>query len=140
MDLGARLVLLAAAIAVAVGIVVAQRVRHGRLRPERIATAIPADWSVPGAALTIVQLSSAVCTACARSARVWTAAASRRPEVAFREIDAEDHLDAVRELGVLTTPTTLVYDRSGALRGRISGAPTPVQAADLLDDTIGAPA
>lgn len=139
MDLGARLAVLAAALLLAVGITVTLRVLRGRLRTIDSPAAIPAGWAAPGAEVTLVQLSSPACSACVRSERVWREAVADRPGVAFREVDAQEHLDVVRELGVLTTPTTLVYDSTGTLRGRIGGAPTPRQAADLLDhDTIGA--
>jgi len=140
MELGGRVVLLLIAVAVGVGIILAQRLRQGRLRAARSQAAIPADWASADATATLVQLSSAMCSACRHSARVWTQTVSDRPDVAFREVDAEAHLDVVRGLGVLTTPTTLVYDRSGTLRGRVSGAPSQRQAADLLEHTIGAPA
>jgi hypothetical protein len=43
--------------------------------------------------------------------------------VRYSEIDAEQHLDAVRALGVLRTPTTFVLDADGAVVRRASGQP-----------------
>ena len=46
------------------------------------------------------------------------------PGVRHVEVDAEQHLDLVRRLGVLRTPTTLVLDAHGREVSRASGAPT----------------
>jgi hypothetical protein len=42
-------------------------------------------------------------------------------------VDAEQHLDVVRRLGILRTPTTLILDGSGAEVTRATGAPTKPQ-------------
>lgn len=140
MDLGGRLALLVAALVVAAGAWAWVQSRRGRLRSVRGAEAIPAAWREhAGQQLTLVQLSSRHCSACVRSARVWSDALAARSGIGFVEVDAEQHLDLVRELGVLTTPTTLVYDGDGSLRGRVTGAPTPRQATAVLsDEPIGA--
>jgi hypothetical protein len=39
------------------------------------------------------------------------------------EVDAEAHLDVVRQLAVMRTPTVFVLDRSGRVRQRASGQP-----------------
>lgn len=139
MDLGSRIALLVAALVVAgVGWTVLQT-RRGRVRPAARTGQLPAAWSSQaGDALTLVQLSSSHCSACVRSARIWREALADTSGVAFLEVDAETHLDVVRDLGVLTTPTTLVYDGAGALSGRVTGAPTPRQAAEALSQPIGA--
>lgn len=91
----------------------------------------------------VVQISSAHCSTCAQSVRAWTRAldadrgegtlrrenAGEDAAVAFREIDAENHLDAVRALNILTTPTSLLFDATGALVGRVTGAPRGPEAA-----------
>jgi len=46
------------------------------------------------------------------------------PGVRHVEVDAEHHLDLVRRLGVLRTPTTLVLDPHGREVSRASGAPS----------------
>jgi hypothetical protein len=43
------------------------------------------------------------------------------------EVDAEQHLDVVRRLGVMRTPTTIVLDAQGRELGRAAGAPTKEQ-------------
>ena len=49
------------------------------------------------------------------------------PGVAHVEIDAEQHLDVVRRLGVVRTPTTLVLDAAGREVARAAGAPRKEQ-------------
>ncbi len=76
---------------------------------------------------TFVQFSSAFCAPCRATRRVLEDVAARTPGVAHVEIDAEHHLDLVRRLGVLRTPTTLVLDRTGVEVTRAAGAPTRAQ-------------
>ena len=49
------------------------------------------------------------------------------PGVAHVELDAEHHLDLVRRVGVLRTPTTLVLDAAGREVTRAAGAPRTEQ-------------
>jgi len=80
-----------------------------------------------GEQATFVQFSSAFCAPCRVTRRVLEDVAARTPGVAHVEIDAEHHLDLVRRLGVLRTPTTLVLDSTGVEVTRASGAPTKAQ-------------
>ena len=48
---------------------------------------------------------------------------SEMSEVAYVEIDAEAHLELVRQLDIRSTPTTLFVDRNGQEVGRAAGAP-----------------
>lgn len=134
MDLAARATLVAAAHALAATGWALLRSRRGVVRSARAgASNLPDAWAVADARDgTLVQLSSQVCSACAASARTWRAALGSSPGVSFLEIDAAEHLDLVREAGVLTTPTTLIYDAHRRLRGRVVGAPTRQQAAEAL--------
>ena len=78
----------------------------------------PAD-----ADLTVVQFSTAFCAPCrATKARLQQLQATR-PGLAVVQVDAESHLDEVRELDVRRTPTLFYLDRDGRLIGRSSGAP-----------------
>lgn len=88
----------------------------------------PQTWQVlgaePGERATLLQFSSAFCAPC-RATRVTLGdVAGRVPGVAHVEVDAEKHLDLVRRLGIMRTPTTLVLDADGAEATRASGAPT----------------
>ncbi|MGY1590427.1 thioredoxin family protein [Geodermatophilus sp. SYSU D00708] len=95
----------------------------------------------PGDAdLTVVQFSTAFCGPCrATRARLQQLRATR-PGLAYVDVDAESHLDAVRALDVRRTPTLLYVGRDGALIGRSSGAPRPAELTALVDAHCAAPA
>ena len=80
-----------------------------------------------GERATLVQFSSAFCAPCRVTRRVLSEVADVVPGVVHVEIDAEHHLDAVRRLGILRTPTTLVLDPSGHEVVRAAGAPRKEQ-------------
>jgi len=77
-----------------------------------------------GERATLVQFSSAFCAPCRAARRTLSDVAAMVPGVTHVEIDAESHLDLVRRLSILRTPTTLVLDGEGVEVARASGAPT----------------
>jgi thiol-disulfide isomerase/thioredoxin len=77
-----------------------------------------------GERATLLQFSSAFCAPCRATRRVLTDVAGMVPGVRHIEVDAEQHLDLVRRVGVLRTPTTLVLDAEGREVSRAAGAPT----------------
>lgn len=81
---------------------------------------------------TFVQLSSEVCTPCRRTAAVLSDIAAVEPGVTHVELDAAEHMELVRHLGVLRTPTVLLLDPAGHETGRSSGAMSPAQARAAL--------
>jgi thiol-disulfide isomerase/thioredoxin len=91
---------------------------------DRVDPALLAALGVtPAPGVTLLQFSSAFCAPC-RTTRVLLADVAGSVEgVRHVEVDAESHLDAVRALDILRTPTTLVLDGEGRIRGRASGAP-----------------
>ena len=80
-----------------------------------------------GSRATLVQFSSAFCTPCRATRALLGDVSSRRDDVEFVEIDAESHLELVRQLDVLRTPTVFVLDRDGAIVRRASGQPNRAQ-------------
>ncbi len=76
-----------------------------------------------GERATLLQFSSAFCQPCRATRRTLAEVAGMVEGVAHVEIDAEDHLDLVRRLNVLRTPTVLVLDADGAIVRRASGQP-----------------
>ena len=76
-----------------------------------------------GARGTLLQFSSAFCAPCRATRRTLAEVAAIVPGVVHVEIDAEHHLELVRRLGVLRTPTTLVLDEHGREVTRAAGAP-----------------
>ena len=83
----------------------------------------------PGTRATLLQFSSAFCAPCRATRRTLTEVAAMVDGVAHVEVDAEHHLELVRRLGVLKTPTTLVLDAAGVEVLRASGQP---RKADVL--------
>ena len=77
-----------------------------------------------GERATLLQFSSAFCAPCRATRRVLADVAGMVPGVRHIEVDAEQHLDLVRRVGVLRTPTTLVLDAEGREVSRAAGAPT----------------
>ncbi len=89
-----------------------------------------------GERATLLQFSSAFCAPCRVARRVLGEVAEATPGVIHLEIDAEHHLDVVRRLGILRTPTTLVLDADGAEVTRASGAPTKPQVLAALGQSV----
>jgi thiol-disulfide isomerase/thioredoxin len=77
----------------------------------------------PGVPVTLLQFSSAFCAPCRATRRVCAEVAERFEGVAHVEVDAESHLDAVRELDIWRTPTVLVVDAAGRVVHRATGTP-----------------
>jgi thiol-disulfide isomerase/thioredoxin len=107
------------------------RSRNGRVREQPDGELLTAsDIGVAlGERATLVQFSTVFCQPC-RAARVTLGEVSAMVDgVTHVEIDAESHLDLVRRLDVMRTPTVLVLDPSGRIVKRASGAP---RKADVL--------
>ena len=85
-----------------------------------------------GERATLLQFSSAFCAPCRTTRRILSDIAGQVPGVRHIEVDAEHHLDVVRRLSILRTPTTLVLDAEGHEVVRASGAPTKAQVYDAL--------
>ncbi len=76
-----------------------------------------------GERATLLQFSSAFCAPCRATRRVLGEVSELVPGVTHVEVDAEHHLQAVRELRVLRTPTTLILDAQGREVSRAAGLP-----------------
>lgn len=75
-----------------------------------------------GSRVTLVQFSSAFCTPCRATKFLLQDIVSKMDDVVHVDIDAEAHLDLVRQLDIRSTPTTLILDRNGIEVGRAVGA------------------
>ncbi len=109
----------------------------GRMRPEA-STALPfpvaevpdvrvfseADLGMPfGSQATLVQFSTVFCQPCRATRRILAEVAAMVDGVRHVEIDAEDNLDLVRQLGIRRTPTVFVLDATGRVVTRATGQP-----------------
>jgi thiol-disulfide isomerase/thioredoxin len=88
--------------------------------------------------LTVVQFSTAFCAPCRATKARLEQLQTTRPGLAVVHVDAESHLEEVRELDVRRTPTLFYLDRGGRLIGRSSGAPRPDELTALIDAHVGA--
>jgi thiol-disulfide isomerase/thioredoxin len=85
-----------------------------------------------GDSYTLLQFSSAFCAPCRATRRVLEDVAALVPGVRHIEVDAEQHLDVVRRLGIIRTPTTLILAADGTEITRATGAPTKQQVLGAL--------
>lgn len=86
-----------------------------------------------GERLTLLQFSSAFCSPCRATRTLLADVTADRDDVAHVEIDAESHLELVRRVNVLRTPTVLVLDGAGTVVGRASGVPRREQVLAVVD-------
>lgn len=122
----AGLIVLVAVLVVTTAYAVIARHRSGRVRnlaqgAERLTAA---EVGEPlGERATLLQFSSAFCAPCRATRVILADVAAHAEGVAHVEVDAESHLDLVRRLHIMKTPTTLVLDAEGRVCGRASGQP-----------------
>ena len=76
-----------------------------------------------GARVTMVQFSSAFCSPCRATRVLLEQMVQSMTDVTYAHIDAESNLELVRQLNILSTPTTLFLNRDGVEVGRAMGTP-----------------
>lgn len=104
-----------------------------RRRAGRVRVSAPVGAAVPGWELAgvspdgrrglLLQLSSPICAPCRQTAAVLSTLTADDPGLAHVEIDVAERVDVARALGVLRTPTTVVFDAAGTELARVSGVP-----------------
>lgn len=117
------------------------RLREGRMRMRendavRRLTAVEIGGPL-GERATLVQFSSAFCAPCRATRRTLSEVAEMIDGVEHVEIDAEKHLQLVRDLSVLKTPTVLVLDRTGAVTRRAAGQPRKADVIAAVGAAVG---
>jgi thiol-disulfide isomerase/thioredoxin len=115
--------------------------RQGRLRQSRSTESLLPTLAELGEAAgeraTLLQFSSAFCAPCRATRRILTDVADIVPGVRHVEVDAESHLDVVRRLNILKTPTTLVLDGAGRVIQRAAGQPRKDEVLAALAKAVG---
>jgi thiol-disulfide isomerase/thioredoxin len=96
---------------------------------------VPAD-----APVTLLQFSSAFCAPCRATRRICAEVGDQLDGVVHVEVDAESHLDEVRALNVLRTPTLFVVGAGRQIVQRASGAPSKPQLIAAIAPLLTAPA
>ncbi|ROR71723.1 thioredoxin family protein [Bogoriella caseilytica] len=111
--------------------------RRGTLRTTRRGGALTlADFGeavARGDRLSIVQISAPICSNCRASERRWRDFTGSVDGAAFSVVMADDHLGVVSRLGIMSTPSSAVFDATGTLRGVIRGVPSREQIQDLRE-------
>ncbi|NKZ02437.1 thioredoxin family protein [Actinomadura latina] len=136
--------LIAAAVLIAAtAFALVRRRRDGVLRPRRgeggdvAETVRPDDMGAElGETATLLQFSSAFCAPCRATRRVLGEVSEMVDGVAHVELDAEAHLDLVRRLNVVRTPTVLILDGAGRVVRRAAGAPRKPDVIAALGEVI----
>ena len=150
----AGLMALLAALAVAVAAGLCWRRANGRIRgvgpaagpgpsaaqaaagqPAAVLTAAQLGQPL-GERATLVQFSTAFCAPCRATRRILSEVAGMVDGVTHAEIDAEAHLDLVRALGILRTPTVLVVGPDGRIAKRASGQPRKADVIAALGQVV----
>ncbi|MGI8330045.1 TlpA family protein disulfide reductase [Actinomadura scrupuli] len=112
------------------------RARDGDTAPAGIAL----DGTELGAALgsraTLVQFSTAFCAPCRATKRILGEVTDMVDGVAHVEIDAETHLELVRRLGIVRTPTVLILDGAGRVVRKAVGQPRKADVIAALGHAI----
>ncbi len=89
-----------------------------------------------GERATLVQFSTAFCQPCRATRRILDEVAGQVPGVTHVEVDAEAHLDLVRRLDVMRTPTVFVLDGRGRVVRRAVGQPRKADVVAALGEAI----
>jgi thiol-disulfide isomerase/thioredoxin len=115
--------------------------RQGRVRrvtpQDSLLPTLAELGAAPGERATLLQFSSAFCAPCRATKRILSDVAAVTPGVTHVEVDAESHLEVVRRLGILKTPTTLVLDQQGRVTRRAAGQPRKEHILAALADAVG---
>jgi thiol-disulfide isomerase/thioredoxin len=96
------------------------------------------DPGALGRRATLLQFSSAFCQPCRATRRILREVSGMVPGVVHEEIDAEEHLALVRELGIRSTPAVLVLDAAGREVSRAYGQPRKADVIAALGAAVAA--
>jgi thiol-disulfide isomerase/thioredoxin len=107
------------------------RADNGRVRVSSATTASAADSLPepiraaldPGAAVTLVQLSTTFCASCRQAGKLLTSFAADTTGVSHVELDVTDEPTVATKVGVMRTPTTLALAADGTELLRVGGVP-----------------
>jgi len=101
------------------------RLRASRARPDESLPVFPASalGITLGDRATLVQFSTAFCQPCRATRRVLSEVAEMVEGVVAAEVDAEAHLDVVRQWNIMRTPTVFILGGQGEVVQRAVGQP-----------------
>ena len=134
----AKLVPLLMVLAAATAFGLWNQARSGKIRGRRAASAVtpvvsPSEMGAEfGSRATLLQFSSAFCTPCRATRTLLVDITSGMSDVVHVDLDAESHLELVRRLNIISTPTTLILNHQGIEVGRAVGDPKRAQVVAAL--------
>ena len=149
-DVSAGVWVLVAVLVAATGFGVYRRLTDGRIRGVDVPQPAMGSPDAPGSGLvtpqdigqplgeraTLVQFSTAFCQPCRPTRRLLADVAGMVEGVRHVDVDAESHLDLVRRLNVVRTPTVLVVDAAGRVVRRATGVPRRADVVAALGEAI----
>ena len=101
--------------------------KEGAIRSNKVISGRQITAAMVGEALgsraTMVQFSSAFCAPCRATHSLLSQMVIPMTDVKHIHIDAESHLELVRQLDIRSTPTTIFLNRDGIEVGRAAGTP-----------------
>ena len=103
------------------------KLTRGAIRSQKAVPGHRLNAEILGEALgtraTMVQFSSAFCTPCRATHSLLSQMVQSMNDVKHIQVDAESHLELVRELDIRSTPTTIFVNKDGIEVGRAAGTP-----------------
>ena len=106
--------------------------RRGQGRVPATGTANPTAGPLPepvltrvddAAAVTLLHLTTPICSRCPQARALLSELATETPGLGYAELDLAGHPALSGQLGVRSTPTTLVLSRAGRELFRVAGVP-----------------
>jgi thiol-disulfide isomerase/thioredoxin len=110
--------------------------RQGRVVAQSGST-ISLDYREAGKT-TLIQFTTEMCSPCAQLKPRLQQIANFRSDVAYRDLDAVEHLELASRLSIRSTPTTLIVSPDGEIRARINGIATADVFINSIDGNIPA--
>jgi glutaredoxin len=96
--------------------------------------AVPRRLQGVGATITLLQVSSEMCSYCAAMKRALGHIAKTTQGVAHIEVDVVDEPQLVHTLGITQTPTTLLVAASGDILSWVRGAATEASVRQAINE------
>ncbi|MFI5916641.1 TlpA family protein disulfide reductase [Dactylosporangium sp. NPDC051541] len=114
------------------------RARYGRLRAS--AGALPPGLlpGGPSDGVTLLHFTSKTCAPCRQVRAVCADLSKDIAGVRHVEVDADEHLDAVKGLDIWRLPTLLVVDREGRIARRTVGVPDRADLRKTVTEVLAA--
>ena len=134
MDLSSLLVV-ASLVIVSTAVGLWWRSRQGKISHDDGQT-IPLSLLAPGHKLTLLQVSSPLCSYCAAMRSQLSREAASREDVAHLEYDVSDIPGIVDALRIRQTPTTLFVEADGRVAHQVGGPLPPPAIRELIDHTL----